>query len=586
MEGRKPNKLILFLLMGELTALAVFVFGLWRMLSENRAMEESLVRGQTFLSVRAADALLDEQHRCMEELLKKGAASSAVGCDGSKEGSTPFHWFVESYPFPGLLAPIDEGREGAFRKRIQEAFLPSCQRPGFDLDPCGDLAQDLASAGEDLGPQVTYWGAQVLARLEPLAPHPDAYYPLRYRLERIQFKEAVRRHNEHFDGLPAVLPIAHGSPPPGSAGVTPLEVGAKGEKQWIRLDRYALTTRTNRTTSLLEIIGFDTDCQKEDIQNFLIAKNVIDASHYEFFVRSADERPLQEEVHANIAFMDDLFGFLVLKDPQFPQRLAGIRMRNIQLWSVFLMAGVVLIISIFLAYRAAQVVLENVRMRENFVASVSHEFRSPLASLRLMLESLTMGKIQDPQKVSEYLQIMQRETLRLSRLAENILTMGRLRRTKESPRVAFSPRDVVQGAILQLTHEAQAKEIEIDWSAPDDLPNLVGDPDLVQTALINLLDNAIKYSPTKGRVRVEAGLVRPFTILAVEDQGPGIPKIERQRVFEFFYRISDERVRETKGTGLGLAIVNEVALRHGGEVIITDLPQGGARVELKLPLEA
>jgi len=87
-------------------------------------------------------------------------------------------------------------------------------------------------------------------------------------------------------------------------------------------------------------------------------------------------------------------------------------------------------------------------------------------------------------------------------------------------------------------------------------------------------------------VRVEAGLVRPFAILAVEDQGPGIPKKERQRVFEFFYRISDERVRETKGTGLGLAIVNEVALRHGGEVIITDLPQGGARVELKLPLEA
>ena len=89
MEGRKPNKLILFLLMGELTALAVFVFGLWRMLSENRAMEESLVRGQTFLSVRAADALLDEQHRCMEELLKKGAAPSVVGCDGAKEGSTP-----------------------------------------------------------------------------------------------------------------------------------------------------------------------------------------------------------------------------------------------------------------------------------------------------------------------------------------------------------------------------------------------------------------------------------------------------------------------------------------------------------------
>ncbi len=586
MEGRKPNKLIMFLLMGELTALAVFLFGLWRMLSENRAMEESLVRGQTFLSVRAADAVLDEQHRCMEELFKKGVSPSAAGCDGAKEGSTPFHWFVEPYPFPGLLAPIDEGREAAFRERIQQQLQAACRGPGFNLEPCADLADQLANAGEDLDPVVIYWGAEVLARLDSLSPQPDEYYPLRYRLERILFREVIRTHDEHFDGMPALLSLPQGAVLPTASGITPVDLASKGEKQWIRLGRHALTTRVIGEKSELEIIGFDTGCQQEDIQNFLIAKNVIDASHYEFLVQSADERPLQEEVHANTAFMDDLFGFLVVKDPQFPQRLATFRKRNIQLWSVFFMAGVVLIGSIFLAYRAAQVVLDNVRMRENFVASVSHEFRSPLASLRLMLESMTVGKVKDPQKISEYLQIMQRETLRLSRLAENILTLGRLRRTKESPRVAFSPREVVQGAILQLTHEAQAKGIAIDCAVPDDIPRLLGDPDLIQTALINLLDNAIKYSPAGGRVMVAVTLQRPFAVLSVEDHGPGIPRKERDRVFQFFYRISDERVRETKGTGLGLAIVNEVTLRHGGEVVICDQPRGGARVELKLPVEA
>lgn len=223
-------------------------------------------------------------------------------------------------------------------------------------------------------------------------------------------------------------------------------------------------------------------------------------------------------------------------------------------------------------------------LQSNFVSSVSHELRAPIASIRLMAEELVARG--EPGAAKDYHGLMVQECQRLSTLIENVLDYSRRQRGNSDYR--FEPSDLstlVEDAARLMQGYAAEKSISIGTRTPG--APLMADVDAkaVLQALINLVDNAIKYSPAGSSVLVgaEADAAGTFQRLWVEDQGVGIPAEEHERIFERFYRCGSELRRETKGVGLGLAIVKQVATGHHGRVIVRSAPGRGSRFTLELP---
>jgi signal transduction histidine kinase len=256
-------------------------------------------------------------------------------------------------------------------------------------------------------------------------------------------------------------------------------------------------------------------------------------------------------------------------------------------------------------------------MKSNFVSGVSHELRAPLASVRLMAENLERGKIADESKQREYFRFMIQECRRLGALVQNVLDYSRIEQGRKE--YDFEPTDI--GALVAQTVKlmqtaATEKNVAllIDAARRSDVPTPgakaeahgakraepeCGAPLLdaaaIQQALINLLDNAIKHSPTGATVLV--GLTPPtppattgnshaprFT-LYVQDSGPGIPREEHEKIFERFYRSGSELRRETQGVGIGLSIVKHITEAHGGRVVVESEVGKGSRFAMELPVD-
>jgi signal transduction histidine kinase len=241
-------------------------------------------------------------------------------------------------------------------------------------------------------------------------------------------------------------------------------------------------------------------------------------------------------------------------------------------------------------------------MKSNFVSSVSHELRAPIAAVRLMTESLERGTIEDGARQREYLRAIVQECRRLSSLVENVLDFSRIDQGRS--RYTFEPADlralVTQTVELMQPYAAQRQIGLVLVASPQDGNEALlrrVDRQALQQALVNLIDNAIKHSPTGAEVTVgieagpderhdggEAGpRARAGVSLFVEDHGPGIPADEQERIFEPFYRRGSELRRETRGIGIGLSIVKHVAEAHGGRVVVLSSPGTGSRFTIELP---
>ncbi|HEY5036165.1 MAG TPA: ATP-binding protein, partial [Chthoniobacterales bacterium] len=224
-------------------------------------------------------------------------------------------------------------------------------------------------------------------------------------------------------------------------------------------------------------------------------------------------------------------------------------------------------------------------MRRDFIANVSHELRTPLSILRGYLETLLENPKQPPAELLRIFEVMERHSNRLTLLVDDVLSLARL----EGP-----------GATLDLTTIRPAnflRELMRDWEkkfatrnlvaeleAPDDLPPLQVDEGRLQEVMYNLLDNAVKYSESGGRIVVRAMRVGERICIAVTDTGVGIPARDLPRIFERFFRADKSRQRERGGTGLGLAIVKHIAQLHGGRIEAESTPNRGTTVRVYLPI--
>jgi signal transduction histidine kinase len=255
--------------------------------------------------------------------------------------------------------------------------------------------------------------------------------------------------------------------------------------------------------------------------------------------------------------------------------------------ALILAAAVAAWIGILNAWRGYRRQVRLAEMTSNFVSSVSHELRAPLASMRLMAESLDRGKVGDEKKRKDYYRLIVQECRRLAGLVENVLDFSRIRQGRK--RYEFEPVDglaLVRETVRMMEPVAKERSLTVSFQsgAPTDLQPEWDGP-AVQQAVVNLLDNAIKHSPEGSIVKVELGMTEDRNIqIAIEDQGPGISSEEQERIFDAFYRLGSELRRETRGIGIGLSIVKHVAEAHGGRVFLESTPGRGSRFVLELPL--
>jgi two-component system phosphate regulon sensor histidine kinase PhoR len=223
------------------------------------------------------------------------------------------------------------------------------------------------------------------------------------------------------------------------------------------------------------------------------------------------------------------------------------------------------------------------RVRRDFVANASHELRTPLTAIRGFAETLKAGAIGDPESAERFVDVILRHTLRLQALVNDMVALSRA----ESPEQEYelAPVDLAAAArdvVLGLTAQADQRHLDLRTDSLGGLPEVIANPRALDQVLINLVDNAIKYTPEGGRITIRSTTRADSVTLEIENTGPGIPPDQLERIFERFYRVDAGRSRDMGGTGLGLSIVRHLVARMGGEIEAQSQPGQWTRFRLTL----
>ncbi len=227
--------------------------------------------------------------------------------------------------------------------------------------------------------------------------------------------------------------------------------------------------------------------------------------------------------------------------------------------------------------------LEN--MRREFVANVSHELKTPITSITGFVETLRDGAIHDPDNSIRFLDIIAKNASRLNTIIEDLLSLSKIEQEEEKGRLTLTRQplnDVVSTAVIVCENSAQEKDITITLTCAPELSARIN-PALLEQAVVNLLDNAIKYSEQHSDIHVEAARQDEQVVMTVQDFGCGIPREHLSRLFERFYRVDKARSRKLGGTGLGLAIVKHIVHAHHGTITVESQPGKGSTFSIFLP---
>jgi len=240
---------------------------------------------------------------------------------------------------------------------------------------------------------------------------------------------------------------------------------------------------------------------------------------------------------------------------------------------------------IILTYRNISREMALAKLKSDFVSNVSHELRTPLSLIRLYAETLELGRLKSEAKCQEYYSIIRKESERLSALINNILDFSRI----EAGRKEYDFRDTDVGELVHNTLESYRYQIEQNGFAFEeriapDVPRLRVDREALARSLLNLVNNALKYSQDRKFIGVNVFRDNGAVKLEVVDHGIGIPEDEQGKIFEKFYRVGDPLVHNTKGSGLGLSLVRHVVTAHGGQVLVDSAPGRGSKFTIRLPL--
>jgi signal transduction histidine kinase len=281
----------------------------------------------------------------------------------------------------------------------------------------------------------------------------------------------------------------------------------------------------------------------------------------------------------------------------FPELILGIKLHGTTIadisnhfmrTSFFILGALSLLMGagMVLTYRNVVRELALAKLKSDFVSNVSHELRTPLALIRLYAETLELGRLSNPGKRQEYYEIIRKESERLSSLINNILDFSRI----ESGKKEYSFRetdvaDLVRSTLESYRYEIEQSGFQFEQKIDNNLPQVWVDREAIARSLLNLVNNAVKYSATEKYLGVHLYRHNGGVNLEVVDHGIGIPAKEHCKIFEKFYRVGDPLVHNTKGSGLGLSLVRHIVLAHGGEVAVESQPGQGSKFTITLPVE-
>jgi signal transduction histidine kinase len=271
-----------------------------------------------------------------------------------------------------------------------------------------------------------------------------------------------------------------------------------------------------------------------------------------------------------------------LSEDRFDTWVGSVVRTNLALIAVMFLA---IVAAVIFSLRFVLHEMELAELKSTLVSNVSHELKTPLALIRLFSETLELGRAPGKEKEKEFLRIIHKESERLTHLIDNVLDLNRI----EQGRKTYTMRPTDLAAVVSETLDAyrfqlQQQGFTLASRIAEDLPPVAADGDALTQALLNLIDNAIKYSSDKKSLRVDLERRDGEAVISVEDQGIGIHPREHDKIFDMFYRVERGLVHSVKGSGLGLSLVKHIVNAHGGRITLDSRPGHGSRFSIALPL--
>jgi signal transduction histidine kinase len=252
---------------------------------------------------------------------------------------------------------------------------------------------------------------------------------------------------------------------------------------------------------------------------------------------------------------------------------------------ILVFVAALLVFGSYITVRIVRRELEIARMRADFVSTVSHEFRSPLTGIRQLGEMLLDGRAIDERKQRRYFKMIVQESDRLTRLVENILDFSRMEEGRKEYR--FEPLNTsrwLQRLVADFEMEIATDGVAVETGIPEGLPPISADSEALGSAVHNLLDNAVKYSPGVKVVWLDAEAAGGEVRIAIRDRGVGISERDRKHIFDRFYRADGEISKRIKGAGLGLSLVRHIVTAHGGKVEYESRVGEGSTFSIRIPV--
>jgi signal transduction histidine kinase len=466
------------------------------------------------------------------------------------------------YPLVGALVR-DVRQSGALSENIKATLLAAqdarlkraagLARDYFEMDR---TTTHLAFVGDEPGEGVAVWLGQNLPRVP--SQHSDSGFQI---------------FNAQIGGTPRTFAVISARGPRGGEKIAGFEVDLPALRHWFE-------SALNRQPLVPPSLGHG------KVTNAFVYVSIRDQGGVERFRMGQAWSPnLTVSRPFGDVYQGVFSGFTVEasinSDVSRQILIGGLPKSRLPLFLVLLALNAGLSVTAILQLRREMALQQ---LRDEFVSSVSHELRTPLTQIRMFTETLLLDRIRSSEEGQRSLEIIDREARRLTQLVENVLEFSRAERKIDS--LAREKRELaplIQEIVDDFESAISSGQTEFECRVRFGLTANV-DPDAVRQIVINILDNAVKYGRPQQRVIVGLEAREGMALLSVDDEGPGIPAADRERVFEHFQRLERDRQSAIAGTGIGLSVVKELVSRHGGRCRVTEGGRGGARFIVELPL--
>ena len=244
---------------------------------------------------------------------------------------------------------------------------------------------------------------------------------------------------------------------------------------------------------------------------------------------------------------------------------------------------VILIAGVYIVFRNIRKEMELAKIKSDFVSNVSHELRTPLALISMFAETLEMGRAKSEEKKKEYYSIISKEAGRLSRIVNKILSFSKIEAGRREYRFSSVNINVLVEEVFN-SYQFHLQNNGFKFSPGKSIPEIQADSEAISEAVINLIDNAIKYSKDQKEINILTGTELDYIFIEVEDKGIGISDENQKKIFDKFYRVSDGLIHNTKGTGLGLTLVKHIVDAHNGKIKVKSKLTEGSSFILRFPI--